>query len=142
MMQKRKKYFVKKTLQVRYLLFVLLAMTIPTIVCCGALYYFIWQSVAAEIAIPEAIAEQLIPALTKVNLVLLVAIPLVFFIMLFFSIIISHRIAGPLYRLEKELKAIALSGDYTKRITFRRRDEIREIADSVNELLASIEKNK
>jgi len=134
MFARRKRYFVKKKLQTKYIVFVLLAMILPTLVCGGALYYLIWQTVADEIAIPEAISTSLIPALNRVNTILVIAIPLVFLIMLILSILISHKIAGPLFRLEKELKEIA-KGDYSRKIKLRPNDELKEIADGINEIL-------
>jgi len=141
MEHRRKKYFVKKKLQVKYLLFVLLAMLLPTILCSGALYYLIWQTIAAEVAIPEAIAETLIPALHKVNTILLITLPPVFLAMLFLAVIISNKIAGPVYRLERELKKI-IGGDYTRRIHFRSKDELQEIAQGINELLEKVSPQK
>ena len=141
MIIKRKRYFVKKLLQTKYILFVLLAMIIPTLVCGGALYYLIWQTVAEEIAIPEAISSSLIPALNRVNTILIIAIPLVFLIMFLLSIFISHKIAGPLYRLEKELKEIA-KGDFSRKIKLRPNDELQEIAEGINELLDHLNQQK
>lgn len=141
MFNRRKRYFVKKKLQFKYLLFVLLAMIVPTLICGAVLYYLIWQTIAAEIAIPEALSENLIPALDKVNMMLLILLPLVFIVMLLLSIFISHRIAGPIYRLERELKEIS-KGDYSCRIKFRSNDELQEIADGINELLECLSKDK
>lgn len=140
MRERRKKYIVKKKLQYKYLLFVLMAMLIPTLVCGGTLYYFIWQTVADEIAIPEAIAENLIPALNRVNATIFIVMPLVILLMLVLSVLISHRIAGPVYRLEKELEEINKEEDYTRRIKFRSKDELQEIADGINKLLDNINK--
>lgn len=137
MFNRRRKYFIKKRLQFKYLLFVLLAMLIPTTVCGGVLYYLIWQTIAAEIAIPEMLAENLVPALNKVNIILSISLPLVFLLMLLLSIYISHKIAGPVYRLERELIEIA-NGDYSRRIKFRSNDELQEIADNINKLLENL----
>lgn len=142
MFARRKKYFVKKRLQMKYLFFVLLAMVVPTIVCCGALYYFIWQTVASQIAVPEAIAENLIPALYEVNTVLAIAIPVVFIIIIFFAVVISHKIAGPVYRIERELKEISAERDYTRRIKLRTKDELQEITNAINELLEKLDTEK
>ncbi len=49
------------------------------------------------------------------------------------AILASHRIAGPLYRIGKTLKAMA-AGDYSQRITLRRKDRFPELADAVNHL--------
>lgn len=140
MFNRRKKYFVKQKLQFKYLAFVFLAMLIPTVICCGALYYLIWQTIAAEIAIPEALEEHVIPALREVNIILLVIIPLIFFIMLLIAFYISHKIAGPVYRVEKELEEI-IKGDYSRRIKLRANDELKELAEGINQLLDHFEKN-
>jgi len=134
MFGRRRRYLVKKKLQFKYLLFVLLAMLIPTIVVGAALYYLIWETIAAEIAVPEAIAAALVPALEKVNVILIISVPLVFAVILLFSVFISHRIAGPVYRLEKEMKKIA-DGDYLRRIKLRSNDELQEIAEGINSVL-------
>ena len=141
MFKRRKQYFIKKRLQFKYLLFVFSAMLLPTLVCGTALYYLIWQTVAAEVAVPEAIAESLIPALEKVNMILLITLPIIFVVMLLLAIIISHRIAGPIYRIEKELAEIS-KGDYSRRIKLRSRDELQEIAEGVNSLLDVLKKNE
>jgi len=137
MFNRRKRYLIKKKLQFKYLLFTLLAMFIPTVVFGGALYYLVWQTIASEFAIPEILAENLIPALNRVNMMLLISLPLVFLLMLIFSVFISHKIAGPVYRLEKELVEIA-NGDYSRRIKFRSDDELQEIADNINKLLENL----
>lgn len=141
MPERRIRYLVKRKLQFKYMLFLLFAMLIPTVICTGALYYFMWQTIAAEVALPETIALYLIPALEKVNLVLFISLPIVFFIMLLSSIYISHRIAGPLYRFENELKEI-IKGDYSRRIKLRAKDELQEIADGINQLLDRVEKKQ
>lgn len=138
MAERRIRYFVKKKLQFKYMLFVLLAMLVPTALCGGLLYYLIWQTVAAEVAIPEAIAETLIPALDKVNIILFITLPIVFFFMLLASIYISHKIAGPIYRVENELKEI-LNGNYSRRIKLRSHDELQEIADAINKILDQVQ---
>lgn len=49
------------------------------------------------------------------------------------AILTSHRIVGPLYRIDKVLKGMA-AGDYSYRITLRRGDGLQELADVVNHL--------
>ena len=45
----------------------------------------------------------------------------------------SHRIAGPAYRMGREAARIA-QGDLTGNITFRRKDNLTDMADSLNEV--------
>ena len=58
------------------------------------------------------------------------------------SLLVSNRILGPVYRLEKDTEAI-LSGDkenYSKRINVRKGDELLSLVDTVNKLLERLEK--
>lgn len=50
----------------------------------------------------------------------------------------AHRIAGPLYRLNKYL-GFLLAGNYGERVTLRESDEFREIADKINTLADRLE---
>jgi signal transduction histidine kinase len=127
-------FFIKKRFQIHYLLFVLVAMVLISIICIAGTYYLVWQTVAGEIAVPELIAEVLIPALLKVNFLLLLSLPLAFVIMILFSIAVSHKIAGPIERIEKDLDEI-VKGDYSRRIKLRADDDLQELADGINALL-------
>jgi methyl-accepting chemotaxis protein len=53
-------------------------------------------------------------------------------------IFISHKIAGPLYRFEASLKAIS-SGDFTHRIITREKDQLKDLADSLNNFTSVID---
>lgn len=53
------------------------------------------------------------------------------------SALFSHRIAGPLYRLEKNLDAIA-SGDLTVATRFRGLDQLSALADELNAMVRSL----
>lgn len=49
------------------------------------------------------------------------------------TIFTSHRIAGPLYRIDRVLRGMA-AGDYSQRVTLRRADRWHELGDAVNVL--------
>lgn len=53
------------------------------------------------------------------------------------SVLFSHRIAGPLFRLEKSLDAIA-SGDLTVATRFRGMDQLSILADELNTMVRSL----
>ncbi|MBN1662765.1 MAG: methyl-accepting chemotaxis protein [Deltaproteobacteria bacterium] len=50
-------------------------------------------------------------------------------------ILISHRIAGPLYRFEKILTEL-YNGDLTLRFSLRKNDQLKDLADRINGLSA------
>lgn len=49
----------------------------------------------------------------------------------------SHKIAGPIYRLEKDLRSIG-AGDLTIQTYFRTKDQIKQLAEDINELTRSL----
>ncbi|MBI5586942.1 MAG: methyl-accepting chemotaxis protein [Deltaproteobacteria bacterium] len=53
------------------------------------------------------------------------------------SVLYSHKIAGPIYRLEKNLELIG-SGDLTVNTRFRRTDQLFVLADEINAMVRSL----
>lgn len=53
-------------------------------------------------------------------------------------ILLAHRIAGPLYRFEKDLGDISY-GDLTKRISLRKTDQLTEIKEALNSVIATFD---
>lgn len=53
-------------------------------------------------------------------------------------ILLSHKIAGPLYRFEKDLQDIGY-GDLTKRINLRKTDQLTELKESLNSLVETFD---
>ena len=136
-LERRKRYLVKKGLQFRYLGLIFIAIILPTLLVVGCLYYLIFSLMAEQLGIPESIAYNLFPVFKKVNLILLLGIPIISVALLFWGLLISHRIAGPIYRLERELDRIA-QGDFSLRLKIRRKDELGSIAEGINKVLDRI----
>ena len=54
------------------------------------------------------------------------------------SSILSHRMAGPVYRFEQTCKAIA-KGDFSQRIHLRKGDQFMELQDEFNKMMDRVE---
>ncbi|MBL8991689.1 MAG: HAMP domain-containing protein [Spirochaetia bacterium] len=52
-------------------------------------------------------------------------------------LLISHRIAGPIYRMERTLQGIQ-EGDLTLRVVLRDKDELTDLAEQFNQMTASL----
>jgi len=137
-LNRRKGYLIKSRLQSRYLRVILLAITLPTLLFSFCLYYLIFYLMAEQLGIPESIAYNILPVLRKINIILLCGMPIIVFLLILWGLVISHRIAGPEYRLEKELEKIA-QGDLSLRIKFRKKDELAGIARGINKVLDKIQ---
>lgn len=132
---KRQRYLVNKIFQLRYMGLVV----IPLIILLTALYYLIYYSVFTEMLIPEAIAVTLLPAMKKVNLILLATVPIFLFLILRTALVYSNRIIGPVRRLERELDKV-IEGDYSVRLKTRHKDELRAFVNKINMLLEKVDK--
>ena len=75
--------------------------------------------------------------LMGVNSMLLPTLWIVFGLIIIHSVIISHRIAGPIYRIRNILEAVA-RGDLTRRLVLRKNDYLLGDADVVNEMIESL----
>ncbi len=125
--------------QLRYLYLLMVSMVIPALFVGGCLYYLIFNIMAEQLGIPEAIAYHMLPVINKINIILIAGVPPIFLVLILWGLAMSHRFAGPLERLEREIHKISESRDYKKRIKVRTRDDIRPIADAINALLDKIE---
>jgi methyl-accepting chemotaxis protein len=61
----------------------------------------------------------------------------VFVVMMGLGILYSHRIAGPLYNLDRKMRRIA-SGEDPSPLSFRRRDQFLELAESFNAMIVKL----
>ena len=54
------------------------------------------------------------------------------------SAILSHKMAGPVYRFEQTCKAIA-KGDFSQRVHLRKGDQLMELQDEFNKMMDRVE---
>ena len=134
---RRRKYLVDKPMQLKYMSLV----AIPLLMLLAGLYYLIYYAVFNEMLIPEAVVATLLPAMKKVNIILLISAPVILVLILRRALIYSNRIVGPLPRIEREIDKV-LAGDYTVRIKARDNDELNEFINKVNLLVEKIERSK
>lgn len=73
-------------------------------------------------------AIYLLPTILLTNLIatLLIAVSTIAV-----TLFVSHKIAGPIYRLEKDIEVIA-DGDLTFRVKFRKGDQLKELSEEIN----------
>ena len=116
-------------------------MFVPMIISTACTYYLIWQTVAHELAIPELIAQALFPAFHQVNQIILFGLPVVCGIILFFAIQLSHRLAGPLYRIERELDEMVKTQNFSKNIHIRPKDQVQSLASKINRAVHAASKS-
>lgn len=137
--ERRRNYFIKKRFQANFILkFCLLVIT--GAVASGAIIYLMSGSTVTttfdncRLTI-KSTADFILPAVLLSGAIVIGFIGLATVAMTLFT---SHRIAGPLYRLEKDLQEVT-AGNLKKRFNLRRSDEIKALAESLNELTSSLD---
>jgi methyl-accepting chemotaxis protein len=133
----RKAKFINTPIQNKTLMLVFFAAVAPMAIVSICLYYLIFNMLAWQLGIPEIIAYNLVPVARKVNIILLISLPVVLFFIWLIALELSNRIAGPVYRLEKELDS-RIDGKQTGPIKLRERDELKVLADKINKLMGKI----
>lgn len=122
-------YSIKKQMQFRLLVRVMLIALIATGIAAAFFYFYsnqeIGQSFKQFHIHARSFLDFLLPAIV---VALIIGIVIAFGMAIFFP----HRIAGPLYRMERELKEKVGEGDLTVRFSVRNGDEVGELADALN----------
>lgn len=135
---RRKKIFANKQVQLKYLILLIVSMAVPLLFAIGCLYYLIFTVMAEQLGIPESIAYNLFPVVKKINVILAISLPPLFLLLIWWGTVLSHRFAGPLERIEKELHKITHNHDFSHRIILRKNDDLKPLADAINKLLDSL----
>ncbi|NCB37890.1 MAG: HAMP domain-containing protein [Erysipelotrichia bacterium] len=131
--RRRKKYFIKPGFQSRLTaIFILIVIIVANIV--GALVYGfsvekLESNLVEEAKLPvdsKQLGQALLPGVIIAELISI-------FVVAFICIFVTHTIAGPVYRMEKVVRNIG-EGDLTHFIKLRPKDELKDLADSMNEM--------
>lgn len=132
---KRRIKYLGTPFQKKLLFLVFASAVIPAVIISACLYYLVFHMLAIQMAFPEAIAYNVMPVLHKVNIILAISLPVCLFLIWVISLELSHRAAGPLYRMEKELDE-RIRGQKQGPIKLRKNDEFKSFVDKLNKVLA------
>jgi methyl-accepting chemotaxis protein len=134
---RRKKYIINRKLQFHYLFVILFTMLIAVFSVYFTAFYVVWNSVIdAFFFIPEA-SRKLADIFTHTSELIVIPVILLAVVFSIAGIFLSHRVAGPLYRVEKAAGEIA-KGNLDVKVRFRKGDELQELAGSLNNMIDGI----
>jgi len=129
---KRRNYFVQKQFQLRFAAVIFLSMFSVVIAALFGVYLFNWKLIS-RVFVQREIYVNLYDIFKHANLALIVQLLILSFVMAAASIFISHKIAGPLYRLERNIRSLS-NGDLTLISKLRKNDELKSLANSLDVL--------
>lgn len=132
----RRQYISHKKFQFRLVGTLLIVVLIATLVTTVINHYFLLSSIVdftMEYSRGPTGMELLMASVRPLAIIL----PVVFVVLAIMVVFISHRIAGPLYRLKQYMEKIE-NGDYSVTLKFRQNDAIHDVAESFNRMVAGI----
>lgn len=127
----RRTVLIKRSLQLKYIGMVFVSVLLASVIVGGDIYYTMARMVLAD-------NPSMAPAVTQFNTIILVKLALYLVLMLLISLYVSHRFAGPIYRFEKSAQIVS-SGDLTHRVSLRTGDELLELQEEFNGMLATLQ---
>lgn len=133
---KRKQYIVAAKFQLKYVGLILVLVFLTGIMCSYVVYYTSMLLLGDKLAnvYPQG---RLISIVNMVNIRILLSLLLITPLVFIIGIYASHKIAGPIFRIEKFLNAMA-SGELSEQLTLRKNDELISLADGINRVAESV----
>lgn len=129
---RRRIYLIKTKFQLKYTGLILLFMFVVAWVVGSTVYYTGWLLMGEKLAnvYPQG---RLVAIMRTIDLTLILRLLLMTPLVVIFSIFLSHKVAGPLYRIEKFLKGVA-NGDLSAKLRLRKGDELQDLAEAINDM--------
>lgn len=137
---KRTKVFVERGLQLRFARFVILYVFICSVLTGVVIFFTTFLMMGEKLAsvYPQG---RLVPIFQSVFFWAFVSMIGVMPFIFWGSIVFSHRIAGPLPKIYQALRQIG-RGDYNVKLVLRKRDELIDLANEINDMTQSLKERE
>lgn len=135
---KRRQVFIKKAYQIKFILKFCIIILIGGIISTGLVALFSRGTLTTSFEHGRLIvtdtARAILPTVILTNIITLAIVLLIVVLTVLY---LSHKIAGPMFRFEKDISTVK-KGDLTLRIFLRKKDQFAELSKSFNEMTASL----
>jgi len=129
----RKNILIQRGLQFKYLIILLGTIVIVTALIILTVYFAYW-SLSNDMLIEQQTGRALSYFFSNIKMLLIFELPIILIVAGFISIVLSHRIAGPIYHVQKVARKIA-RGDLTTNVHLRRDDELKNLSAAFNSVI-------
>lgn len=137
--KKRKRYLVRKKYQLGFVMKLCLLLIAGAVISTALMILFSQDTLTTSFHQSRVTIKNTgIAILPSVVYTHLLSLALVILVSAMIVIVTTHRLAGPMVRLAGDLRKIG-NGDLTHRITFRKKDQANELADSFNETIDQLQ---
>ena len=132
---KRSNYFIDKDFQSKFIIRFSSLVALGGLLTVVLLYILAGKSTTVAIVdsrvVVKTTADFILPILIQTVAIVTILVGLVLIIV---TLLVSHRIAGPMYRFKKVLQQLA-AGEFSSEFNIRNHDQLREIADLLNQMI-------
>jgi methyl-accepting chemotaxis protein len=132
---RRRTYFIEKKFQTNFIIKFCSLVIVGGLLTIGIIYFLAKQSTSVSIVnsrvIVRSTADFLLPVLFQTVAVVVVLIGLA---AVGVTLLVSHKIAGPLYRFQKVMQTLT-EGDFSKDFRIRKLDQLQSLADEFNNMI-------
>lgn len=137
-MHKRRQYFIDRKFQTRFIvkfsLILLAGGCLSVLLTMLTTQNTLTSSFDGSRLAIESTATTILPSVVVTNIVTTLIVGGVAFVI---TLLVSHKIAGPMYRFEKDLKDIG-DGDLRKKIHIRDGDQFTSVAINLNSMVKNV----
>lgn len=138
MSNKRKNYFIERSFQSSFILKFCALVLLAGVLTTAILYLLGMRSTTVAIVnsrvVARTTADFLLPLLIQTVLIVMIFTSLA---AIFVTLLISHKIAGPLYHFKKAIQLLS-EGDFSKPFAIRSTDQFKGLACSFDNMIVKI----
>ncbi|MCX5665922.1 MAG: hypothetical protein NT036_02595 [Candidatus Omnitrophica bacterium] len=141
MSNRRKNYFINRKFQAGFIIKFCILVIMGTAISGGVVYWMSRSTVTSTFEnsrlVIKSTADFILPSVLLSGAFVVIAVGIAAIAITLFT---SHRIAGPLYRIEKDLEELS-RGNLNVHFNLRKNDEIKVLADTLNDLAGLFKRN-
>jgi methyl-accepting chemotaxis protein len=138
---KRKQVYINKGFQTRFIVKFFLILILSGAISVGLTLFNTQGTLTTSFENSKLVIQNtslaIMPSVLYTTLITTAVISL---LVIMVTLLVSHKIAGPMFRFEKDIDRIA-TGDLSSRIRTRKGDQFQELATSLNNMINSLNKN-
>ncbi len=138
---KRRNFFIDKKFQSNFIVKFCIIVVLACVLIGGIVFWFSQDSTTVAIEDTKVQVKKtsdfLFPLLIDTILLVIMFSALAVGLL---TLLISHKISGPLFRLNREVKAVG-EGDLSRNFSIRADDQLQELSESLNHMCINLRRN-
>lgn len=135
---KRRNYFIDPAFQLNFILKFCVVVIVSSLVIGAAMFFLSQNSTTVAIentkVLVKPTSDFILPGMAAILLIVAVFSSL---IVLVLTLFVSHKIAGPIFRIQKDIELVQ-GGDLTRKFMIRNNDQLQALAKSLSDMTQAL----